>query len=486
MRQAGEIRAVIFDMDGVLTDSEPLICAAAVAMFQERGLAVQPDDFRPFVGTGENRYISGVAEKYNFPIDIPSAKKRTYEFYLELVPLRLEAFPGAQSLVRACQQSGLKIAVASSADLIKIDANLRKIDLPPEMWDAIVTGDDVEHKKPAPDIFLAAAAKLGMTPAQCVVIEDAVNGAQAAKAAGMRCVAVAQTFPSEQLRLADLVKEKIADIAFTDLYGHTDMVATITAPPVLPDKTAERLGRSDLRYWGFWPTLGFALVIAAAFTAAQSIVVAGFMLSATLSQGPRAADTWTMSGLCLAVATCVAAPVGIGLTGLFAWLCKGAIVKEYLGLTRVSANEVVRWCIWLLLFVTASDALTSLLGQPIVPEFMVGVYQTATFLPLLWLALFVAAPLVEEIFFRGFLFQGILQSRLGGIGAVVLSALAWASIHLQYDAYGMASIFAAGLLLGYVRLATGSIYPTIIMHALMNLIATIQVMFFVRFLGSGN
>ena len=81
-----KIEAVIFDMDGVLTDSEPLITEAAVAMFQEKGLAVQPEDFRPFVGTGEDRYIGGVAEKYNFPLDIAAAKKRAYEIYLERVP----------------------------------------------------------------------------------------------------------------------------------------------------------------------------------------------------------------------------------------------------------------------------------------------------------------------------------------------------------------------------------------------------------------
>ncbi|NWG75337.1 MAG: HAD-IA family hydrolase [Rubrivivax sp.] len=213
------IRAAIFDMDGVLTDSEPLINAAAVAMFREKGLTVQPEDFVPFVGTGENRYIGGVAEKYGFPIDIADAKRRTYEIYLELVPERLEAFPGARELVVSCRAAGLKTAVASSADRIKIVANLRKIMLPPESWDAIVTGDEGLRTKPEPDIFLAAARLLGLSPQQCVVIEDAPNGVQAAKAAGMRCIAVAQTFPAGRLAAADVVRASLAGLTVEDLPG---------------------------------------------------------------------------------------------------------------------------------------------------------------------------------------------------------------------------------------------------------------------------
>lgn len=208
-------------MDGVLTDSEPLINEAAVAMFRERGVTVRPEDFRPFVGTGEDRYLGGVAEKHGVKLDLAEAKRRTYEIYLELVPRKLTAFPGAQELVRDCQKAGLDVAVASSADLIKIEANLRHIGLSPRTWDAVVSAEDVQHKKPAPDIFLAAARKLGCAPAECVVVEDAVNGVQAAKAAGMRCVAVAQTFAAAQLKGADLLKPRIADITLTDLLDGT-------------------------------------------------------------------------------------------------------------------------------------------------------------------------------------------------------------------------------------------------------------------------
>ena len=212
-------RAAIFDMDGVLTDSEPLINAAAIAMFKELGLNARPEDFLPFVGTGEDRYIGGVAELYHLNIDLPAAKRRTYEIYLQLVPQRLQVFPGAQQLVRSCRAAGLLVAVASSADRIKVAANLGKAELPIEMWDAVVTGEDVVNKKPAPDIFLKAAEKLGAKPADCVVIEDAVNGIQAALAAGMRCVAVAQSFPAESLQAAHLVRPVIADVSVGDLFG---------------------------------------------------------------------------------------------------------------------------------------------------------------------------------------------------------------------------------------------------------------------------
>jgi HAD superfamily hydrolase (TIGR01509 family) len=212
-----KIHAVIFDMDGVLTDSEPLINTAAVTMFKEKGLVVQPEDFLPFVGAGEDRYIGGVAEKYQFLLDLPKAKERTYEIYLKLVPLQLEAFPGASELVHACKQSGLKVAVASSADYVKVAANLNKIGLPLTFWDVVVTGERVEHKKPAPDIFLNAAQNLHVDPGACVVVEDAVNGIQAAKAAGMRCIAVAHSFPAERLREADLVLDRISQVQMQDL-----------------------------------------------------------------------------------------------------------------------------------------------------------------------------------------------------------------------------------------------------------------------------
>jgi HAD superfamily hydrolase (TIGR01509 family) len=510
MNGASTIRAVIFDMDGVLTDSEPLINEAASAMFRERGLTVQAEDFRPFVGAGEDRYLGGVAEKYGFPLDLAAAKKRTYEIYLERVPARLRAFPGAIELVQDCKRAGLKVALASSADRVKIDANLNQIGLPPVFWDASVSAEDVTRKKPAPDIFLVTAQKLGLAPDQCAVVEDAVNGVQAANAAGMRCVAVAHTFPAEELRLADLVKPSIANLQLADLApgesgggvgreplhgappANASAAAAEMAPAGDPDRSQAKggTGRDAPRAgpWGPWATLGFGLEIAAAFVAAQFVVGLGFSFVAMatgheqiLLDGQRLQT----NGLFQALTTCGAAPVGIGMTCLAARWRRGVPVGDYLGLKKVPGRALLLWCVSFLAISMGSDGLSLLLGRPVVPAVVVESYKTAGFLPLFWLAVVVLAPLNEEVFFRGFLFAGLSRSRLGGVGATLLTSGLWAVIHGQYDWYGRATIFAFGLLLGGARLKTNSIVPTILMHALMNLATTLEVEGLIRFSGGG-
>lgn len=211
------IRAIIFDMDGVLVDSEPFILEAATRFFAECGLTVQPEDFTPFVGAGENRYIGGPAEKYGFPIDIDEAKARTYAIYDEITRGRLAPLPGAREFITEARRLGIRLAVASSADPVKIGINLREIGIPAEAFDAVVSGLDVEHKKPAPDIFLAAADRLGVPPAECVVVEDAVNGVAAARAAGMRCLGLTTSFTSEQLAGADWIASDLSGISPGDL-----------------------------------------------------------------------------------------------------------------------------------------------------------------------------------------------------------------------------------------------------------------------------
>jgi HAD superfamily hydrolase (TIGR01509 family) len=482
MPEPGAAQAVIFDMDGVLTDSEPLINAAAVAAFRELRLAVEPEDFLPFVGAGEDRYLGGVAEKHGYPIDLPSLKRRTYEIYLERVPTQLEAFPGACELVRSCRSAGLRLAVASSADRIKVEANLRKIGLPPEFWDVVVTGETVANKKPAPDIFLKAAEQLGVPPAQCVVVEDAVNGVQAARAAGIPCVAVAQSFSAELLRDADAVVPRIADLEVDRLLKVPTAARASTysaMPAVVPEAAVVGAQWPSARPWGFWATLGLSLAVAAAVLASElglSVVLATAVVVG--GQGEPAPSWVYQQGLLWSLATLISTPLLVGLTLLFAWMRRGLSVREYLALRGLRKRTLVRWCLGLFAFALVSDSLTWLLGKPIVPDVMIEAYRTSVWPGLLWVAVVVCAPWGEEIFFRGFLFKGWLHSPLGGWGTVLLTSLIWAVIHLQYDLYGVATIFVGGLLLGYARLRTGSLYPPILMHTLMNVLAMVQTAFF--------
>ncbi len=202
---------VIFDMDGVLLDSEPFICKAACLMFEELGLNAKPEDFLPFVGAGENRYIGGVAEKYNFPIDITRAKKRTYEIYLDIIKGSLKPLPGVNEFIEKCKSADKKIAIATSADKIKLKGNLTEINLPENTFDAIITAEDVTHKKPNPEIFIKAAQKLNLDPETCLVVEDAINGLLAAKSAGARCLALTTSFSEQQLKSADWLAPDLAN-----------------------------------------------------------------------------------------------------------------------------------------------------------------------------------------------------------------------------------------------------------------------------------
>jgi HAD superfamily hydrolase (TIGR01509 family) len=197
------IRGVLFDMDGVLTDSEPYICKAAIMMFRELGYEVTPDDFIPFVGMGENRYIGGVAEKYGIGVDIDKVKARTYEIFSIIVRNKLAPLPGTREFISKCRNKNLKIALATSADKVKMDVNLKEIGIPPETFDAIITGLEVENKKPFPDIYIKAASSLGLKTQECLVVEDAVSGIKAGKTAGCRCLAVTTSFDVSALSEAD-------------------------------------------------------------------------------------------------------------------------------------------------------------------------------------------------------------------------------------------------------------------------------------------
>lgn len=218
----GKVSAVLFDMDGVLCNSEEPSRRAGVDVFAEIGVHVTVDDFVPFMGTGEANFLGGVASVKGVEgFNTEAAKKRFFEIYLDKYakPDSGIGFPGALELISQCKSKGLKVAVASSADRIKVDANLAAAGLPLSMFDAIVSADAFENLKPAPDIFLAASRILNVPPSECIVIEDALAGVQAAKAAQMRCIAVRTTLSDEALESAGptFIRDDIGSVSLDEI-----------------------------------------------------------------------------------------------------------------------------------------------------------------------------------------------------------------------------------------------------------------------------
>lgn len=206
------IKGVLFDMDGVLVDSESFISLAAILMFKEMGVTVTAEDFKPFTGMGENRYIGGVAENHGVSVDIEKVKSRTYQIYEELVKGKLYPLPGSHEFVSKCRSKGFKLALATSADRIKMEVNLSEIGLPSGTFDSIITGLDVEKKKPAPDIYILAAKSIGLEPYECLVVEDAVSGIKSGKSAGCKCLAVTTSFEAAALSEADWICESLLEV----------------------------------------------------------------------------------------------------------------------------------------------------------------------------------------------------------------------------------------------------------------------------------
>jgi len=231
--------------------------------------------------------------------------------------------------------------------------------------------------------------------------------------------------------------------------------------------------------WGFWATLGLSVVIGAGYVVVQTVVVAVAVIAA-LQRTPNLdvhefGRQLARNGLFWSVAVCAGAPVTIGLTVLFASLARGMPVRDYLALHWRGWKVIAAWLGVMLLFIAFADAATYLLRGRLVPPLLEEVYRTAYFVPLLWFAIVVVAPLAEEVFFRGFFFRGIECSRAGPVGAIVLTSFAWAALHTQYDLYGVAVILVGGLLLGYARLRSGTLYVPLALHMAQNLVATLEV-----------
>ena len=190
--------AIIFDMDGVLVNTEPVINKAAILGLKEFGVNSIEDDFTPFIGRGEDKYIGGVAEKYGVPYK-SEMKDRVYEIYFEILDLMNSPNPDVLDCLTTLRKKDFALVLASSADRIKIKANLKAAHIPQNIFRVILGAEDVIHKKPAPDIYLKAAEKINYPAKNCLVVEDAINGIQAAKNAGMKCIAYTSTFDKKVL-----------------------------------------------------------------------------------------------------------------------------------------------------------------------------------------------------------------------------------------------------------------------------------------------
>lgn len=188
----------IFDMDGVLVDSEKAFKHACQEALLQWGVHAEREEFVPYTGMGDILYIGGVSEAHGVPYCLEMTDV-SYKLYAEYAKDELCVLPWSRKIIEALTDAGYDIAVASSAGLFKVETNLNCVGVDTSLFKTIITGSDVEKKKPAPDIFLKAAEKCGKDPSDCLVFEDAISGVKAAKAAGMFAVAVTTSFSEKEL-----------------------------------------------------------------------------------------------------------------------------------------------------------------------------------------------------------------------------------------------------------------------------------------------
>ncbi len=203
------IQAIIWDMDGVVADTGEAHFLAWKALFAERGQTITHEQFAATFGMS------------NLPIlklwlgdDAPEAElqalaKRKEELFRARIRDHVRTLPGVVAWLERGRIRGYRQAIASSGPMANIVALLATLDLS-DYFDALLSGAFLPQSKPDPTLFLNAAAALGAKPEQCLVIEDGIVGVEAARRAGMRCIAVTTTHPAEKLSQADLVVDSLA------------------------------------------------------------------------------------------------------------------------------------------------------------------------------------------------------------------------------------------------------------------------------------
>jgi membrane protease YdiL (CAAX protease family) len=221
--------------------------------------------------------------------------------------------------------------------------------------------------------------------------------------------------------------------------------------------------------WGIPATIAWVL-----FAFLGSIVVAAGVFAAW--QGDRTSlRSFTYDGVVIAIGALASVPVQVAVLA-FAARLRHWMPADYFALNWPRRGEVVFALLCIAAMVVFFDVLMVASGRDLVPLFQIEAYQSAKdagWLVWLMLAIVVVAPVGEEIAFRGFLYRGLVRPRREILAIVVIS-LAWALLHIQYDWLGMAQIFAAGLILGWFRWASGSTTLTIVMHVLINAEAMLE------------
>lgn len=207
------LEAIIFDMDGVLVDSEYTYFQSKSAILEEAGHPVEESYHFQFMGTTSEYMWAQMKQAFDLPLSVP-------EYVAEMTARRramierdgIRTIPHVQSFVKRLHESGLKLAVASSSSLAEIKENLLAIGLA-DYFSEVVSTEEVKHSKPAPDVYLAAAERIEVDPKNCLGIEDTKNGTGAVRNAGMVCVGFANpAFPKQDLAFADVVVTSFADL----------------------------------------------------------------------------------------------------------------------------------------------------------------------------------------------------------------------------------------------------------------------------------
>jgi hypothetical protein len=232
------------------------------------------------------------------------------------------------------------------------------------------------------------------------------------------------------------------------------------------------------RAWKFWGTALWGLFVFGAMVVGQLAVVGWFILrqDGPISINSAVIKAATSSGYTLAVSVITGLPAVIAAIWLPVHLSRTPF-KDYLALRWTSRKNLLIGVGLMIVVVMGWDMISRLTGREVQPGFMGEVVKSAENGGALWLlviALCLAAPITEEFFARGFLYRGWSESALRPLGAILLSSAVWTALHIQYDWFFLGEVFSIGLVLGYMRYRSQSIWLTILLHGLNNLAALAQ------------